>query len=146
MVDMTYRESEMDSLTLGFTTIALPATAFLWSSNGILLSLNGSDNYYTYTAGLTLSEPASALYTVTLQIHDQSRNNIEGNFLCEVYSSWMSADQSTDGRESKYSCHTSLYIPYSFGLLTPTKKKKKDACMHGNEATLCHLTTNVMDI
>lgn len=100
MVDMTFRETTTSSLELGCTTTGLPATASVWSDTGVLINLNGSD--LSYEAEHALVDPTSALYTATLLIQDRSQSDVHGTFVCEMYSSWMTSDQSTAGNESTF--------------------------------------------
>lgn len=82
-------------------THGLPATAALWSKDGVLINLIGSDFNDFYFMDQILIDADTARYSNLLEIYvDSELNETHGVYACDVYSDWMTADISMSGRES----------------------------------------------
>ena len=99
VLSLAYR-IEQDSVVLLCTTAGMPATAALWSKDGILTSLNETYSQYLYTTTQTLTDARTVSYSNTLEIN-LHRREADGLYGCDIYSDWMTADFTRTGRERK---------------------------------------------
>lgn len=94
-------EVEQDSLLMVCATTGFPPTATLWSKDGILLSLNETYSEDMYITEQAMTDAHTASYRNTLKIV-QDRSEMDGLYGCDVYSDWVTADFTLNGREREW--------------------------------------------
>ncbi len=119
-ISLGYRV-EQSSVTLVCATTGLPATANLWSKDGILLILNETFYEDLYVTRQDLTDAYTASYSNTLEINLE-RGEVDGVYGCDVYSDWARADYTLTGRERKPLTQWIVTIAQHVSLLGRTRQ------------------------